>query len=525
MSYDSLFSKTPATFVDQYAETMAEVDFSAEDMNRISTSQVFFRQLVSNGFQDGNGKDLKVPYMVFAGLGPFMEWLDNWQFTDKNAAYLASLKDPGGQRLFPDAFIDLLKNTKLKVDIDAMPEGELVFPDEPVVRLTGPHYQVQMLEAALLNLVTAHTGWATIASQFWLAAQRAGGEKATLLEFGARRNPEWGGLGAARSAYLAGWDGTSNMYAGETYGIPTAGTMAHAFIMVQKDELSAFRKWAKNKPHLGVFLVDTFDTEQGIRNAIQVCKEEGIKLRGVRLDSGDIDELSRLARDMLDEAGFKDAIVMASDSLSIGAIHQVYQVKGAPLNSFGIGGNYVTRRQDHGGTTTAVMKAAVEDGRDLMKFSNTREKSTIPGVQNVIRFTKTGADGATYFAGDAIVPKGLDLGEGKLSREITAIPQHDESKIALFPAGTNFYTPLEPVMRDGQHVQPEFAAQDAKGILKKGRERFLKSMAMLDPRYKEILSPKIYFAGVESELLDKKTMAVRANNLNIQRRRQTLDAA
>src|SRR5262249_44579640 len=163
------------------------------------------------------------------------------------------------------------------------------------------------------------------------------------------------------------------------------------------------------------------DTEEGIRNAIKVCKEHGVKLRGIRLDSGDVDYLSRKAREMLDAAGFKDAAVMASDSLSITAVHQLFQVQNAPLNSLGIGGNYVARRQDLGGTTTAVMKAAETEGRDLMKFSNSADKSTLPGIQDVIRYYRD-KNGKKLFDGDTIVPFKLDVGDGKLNREIISIP-------------------------------------------------------------------------------------------------------
>lgn len=522
MAYNSLFSKTPALFVDQYAPVMGQADFNVQEMDRITTSQVFFRDLINNGFKDSNGKDLKIPSLVVAGMGPFFEWLDNWKITDDDAGYLASLKDPEGARLFSDPYINHLKNDKIRVSIDAMPEGELAFPDEPLFRITGPHYQVEMLEAALLNIVTAHTGWATIASQFWLVAQRLT-KQAKLFEFGARRTAEWGGLGGSRSAYLAGWDGTSNLYAGSVYDIPTVGTMAHAFIMVRENEIEAFTKWIKGAPHLGVFLVDTYDTEEGIRNAIKLCKEHGVKLRGIRLDSGDIDELSRIARELLDAAGFSNATIMASDSLNIQTIHQVYQVKEAPLDSFGIGGNYVARRQDLGGSTTAVMKAAwvaaQGDGRDLIKYSNSPEKATLIGRHDVIRHIKTGRNDEKFYAGDTIIPLGLDVGDGTLNQEIISIPRGNQNRLRVFDKGSEFYRPIVPVMRDGKHLLPEFQAQDAKAALKMARKRFFHSMKMLEPQNKQIISPRLYETGVESGLMDKQSSLVRKNTLERQRRR------
>ena len=517
MAYDSLFSKTPAIFADQYAFTMGAVDFSAQELARKSTSQIFFRQLIGNGFKNAEGNDLKIPYLVVGGLGPFVEWLDNWKFTAEDAAYFASQK-MGDVRIYSDVYIDLLQNTPLRISIDAMPEGELAFPDEPLFRLTGPHYQVQMLEAALLNVVTAQTGWATIASQFWLAAQRLTGA-APLFEFGARRTPEWGGLGSSRSSYLAGWSGTSNMYAGRVYGVPTVGTMAHAFVMVRESEIEAFTDWVKNMPHLGVFLVDTYDSEEGVKTAITVCKANDIKLRGIRLDSGDVDYLSRKLRKMLDAAGYKETAIMASDSLSVPAIHQIYQVKEAPLNSFAVGGNYAARRQDMGGTTTAVMKTAQSDGRDLMKISNSPDKATLLGAQDILRYIEKGPDGPRY-AGDTIIPYGLDVGEGRLSREIISIPRRSPNGLKPFPRGVEFYCPIVPIMRDGRHLLPEFQAQDARAVLQKARNRFFQSMSRLDPAHKAIISPRLYIAGVEAELLDQQTKRARQHMLNAQRRRQ-----
>jgi nicotinate phosphoribosyltransferase len=519
MAYDSLFSKTPAVFVDMYAFTMGQADFDEGDMERESTSQVFFRQLVNNGFRNAESEALKVPYFVVAGLGPFFEWLDNWKFTDKDAASLAAIKIPGSDKsVFSEPYLNYLKEQKLRLSIDAIPEGELAFPDEPLVRLKGPRWQVNGLEAAVLNAVTAQTVWATIASQFWLAAQRLT-KHASLFEFGGRRTPEWGGLGSSRSAYLAGWDGSSNMYAWQVYGVPPAGTMAHAFIMVHENELEAFRIWARHMPHLAVFLVDTYETIEGINNAIQVCDELGVELRGIRLDSGDIDYLSRKSREALDAAGFPNALIMASDNLSIPVIHQIYQVKEAPLDSFGIGGNYVGRRQDTGGTS-AVMKVARSGGRDLMKFSNTAEKTTLPGILDVVRLLEHGENGSRCYAGDIIVPHGLDVGTDRLDREILSVGRHDPGSIKPFPEGVGFYWPIVSIMDEGRHLLPEFQAQDAPAILAKARARFFHAMNMLDPVHRQIISPRLYGVGIEESLEAKSRLIQRANRMASERRKQ-----
>jgi nicotinate phosphoribosyltransferase len=519
MAYDSLFSKTPAVFVDMYAFTMGQADFDAGEIGREATSQVFFRQLVNNGFRGAESEPLKVPYFVVAGLGPFFEWLDNWKFTDRDAAALAAVKIPGSdESVFSEPYLNYLKEQRIRVSIDAIPEGELAFPDEPLLRIKGPLWQVNGLEAAVLNVVTAQTVWATIASQFWLAAQRLT-KHASLFEFGGRRTPEWGGLGSSRSAYLAGWDGSSNMYAWQLYGIPPAGTMAHAFIMVHASELEAFRVWAGHMPRLAVFLVDTYDTFEGIKNAIQVCKELGIELRGIRLDSGDMDYLSRKAREALDQAGFSKAVIMASDNLSIPVIHQIYQVKQAPLESFGIGGNYVGRRQDSSGTA-AVMKVAQSAGRDLMKFSNTAEKTTLPGILDVVRLLEHGENGQRFYAGDIIIPHGMDIGTDCLSREILSVSRQNPNSIKPFPEGVDFYRPIVPIMQEGRHLLPEFLAQDAPAILAKARARFFHAMNMLDPVHRQIISPRLYGVGIEESLEAKGKLMQRANTMVSERRAQ-----
>jgi nicotinate phosphoribosyltransferase len=515
LTYRSLFAASPVLFADQYALTMAAADFAAGQTERQSVFQVFFRDLIPNGFKDSDGRDLRIPYLVAAGLGPFFEWFDAWRVADADAAYLASLKGGDGDRLFSDPFLRFLQATKFKIDIDAFPEGELVFPDEPLVRLSGPHWQIQLLEAALLNAITAHTGWATVASQFWLASQRLD-KKAKLSEFGARRTPEWGGLGTARSSYLAGWDGTSNLYAGEVYGIPTAGTMAHSFVMVRESEIEAFALWARHMPQLCVFLVDTYDTAEGVLNAIKVAKKTGVKLRGVRIDSGDIDYLSRMSREALDAAGFYDAAVMASDGLTLTAIHQAFQTKNAPLDAFGIGGSYVSRRQDSAGVA-AVMKVAATDGRDVMKYSDSPEKATLPGVLDVIRYEETDEDGQTFFAGDTILPLGAEVGASHLTREVLSVGNRFSTRVKPFPEGASFYRPVVPVMRDGQHLIPSMVAKDAKNVLSEARARFFVSMAKLRSEHKQIISPRLYIAGVEEGLMQVKNEKLREKEVVAQR--------
>jgi nicotinate phosphoribosyltransferase len=277
--------------------------------------------------------------------------------------------------------------------------------------------------------------------------------------------------------------------------------------------------YGPDTPHLAVFLVDTYDTIDGIRNAIQVCDELGIELHGIRLDSGDIDYLSRKAREALDGAGYPNALIMASDNLSIPVIHQIYQVKEAPLDSFGIGGNYVGRRQDTGGTS-AVMKVARSAGRDLMKFSNTAGKTTLPGILDVVRLLEHGENGSRCYAGDIIVPHGLDVGTDRLNREILSVGRHESSSIKPFPKGVGFYRPIVSIMDEGRHLLPEFRAQDAAAILAKARARFFHAMNMLDPVHRQIISPRLYGVGIEESLEAKSSLMQRANRMASERRKQ-----
>jgi nicotinic acid phosphoribosyltransferase len=224
---------------------------------------------------------------------------------------------------------------------------------------------------------------------------------------------------------------------------------------------------------------------------------------------------------MLDNAGFKDAIVMASDSLNIASIHQIYQVKEAPVDAMGIGGNYANRRQDTKGIS-AVMKAAQVDGRDLMKFSNSADKATLPGVQDVLRMLARNKlnEEQMSFAGDIIVPLGMDVGQDKLEREIISIPRRNPGGLKPFPIGANFYRPIVPVMRNGAHLLPSFQNQDARAVLTEARERFFHTMKSLEPVHKQIINPRLYGVGIEEALLDGQAARVRGNILASQRKAQ-----
>ena len=252
-------------------------------------------------------------YAIACGMAQLADLVDEFSFSDEDVAYLGSLDAPGGGKLFKPEFLDYLRTFELRVDIDAVLEGTVVFPHEPLVRVTGPIMDCQLIETALLNCVNFETLIATKAARVCLAAQ------APVAEFGLRRaQGAGGGLWASRAAVVGGCASTSNVLAGKLFDIPVSGTHAHSWVMSFPDELTAFRAYAEAFPKNCVLLVDTYDVEQGIKNAITVgleMRERGERLSGIRIDSGDLSWLARMARAMLDAAGLTDCGIVLSNDL------------------------------------------------------------------------------------------------------------------------------------------------------------------------------------------------------------------
>ena len=296
---------------------------------REAVFHLFFRK---NPFQGG--------YTIAAGLQSVADLLEDFRFETDDIEYLSTLTGNDGKALFAPDFLDYLSELEFSCDVDAVPEGTVVFPHEPMVRVKGPILQCQILETPLLNLINFQSLIATKASRITTAT---GGE--SVLEFGLRRAQGIdGALAASRAAYIGGCDATSNVLAGKLFGIPVKGTHAHSWVMSFDDELSAFREYAAAMPNNCVFLVDTYDTIQGVRNAIEVGKqlrESGHEMVGIRLDSGDLAYLSIEARNLLDEAGFPDAAIVASNDLDEGIIASLKD-QGAKIAVWGVGTKLVT---------------------------------------------------------------------------------------------------------------------------------------------------------------------------------------
>ena len=253
-------------------------------------------------------------FTVACGLAAAVEFLCRFHFTETEIAYLASQRGNDGRPLFDSGFLNYLRELQLTCDIDAIPEGTLVFPNEPLIRVRGPIAQCQLLETALLNIFSFQSLIATKAARVCLAA-----EHDPVIEFGLRRSQGVdGGLTAARAAYIGGCAGTSNLQAGQEFGIPVSGTQAHSWIMFFENELEAFQIYARAMPNNCIFLVDTYNSIDGIRHAIDVAgslRRQGHEMIGVRLDSGDRVALSIEARRMLDKAGFANAKIVCSGDL------------------------------------------------------------------------------------------------------------------------------------------------------------------------------------------------------------------
>ena len=322
-------------------------------------------------------------YSVCAGLAQVIDYIENLHFDADDINYLRSLK------IFDEDFLEYLSNFKFSGDIYAVPEGSLIFPREPLVKVVAPIMEAQLIETAILNIVNHQCLIATKAARVCYAAK---GDN--VMEFGLRRaqGPDSGTYGA-RAAVIGGCNGTSNVLAGQMFHVPVLGTHAHSWIMSFPDEYTAFRKYAELYPSACILLVDTYDTlKSGIPNAIRVfteMRDAGIPLTyyGIRMDSGDLAYLSKQVRKMLDEAGFPDAVISASNDLDEYLIESL-KLQGAAINSWGVGTNLITSKDcpSFGG----VYKLACiidENGTEIpkIKVSENVEKVTNPGNKKILR--------------------------------------------------------------------------------------------------------------------------------------------
>ena len=369
-----------ALFTDFYSLTMAQGYWKNERKER-AVFEMFFRHQPFGG-----------GYSIFAGLDTLLQKLSNFSFSGEDIEYLKGLG------VFEDAFTDYLKTFKFNGTLWAMDEGTVIFPQEPVIRVEGNLIECQIIEGMLLNIINFQSLIATKTCRVWLASG-----KGQILEFGLRRaqGPD-GATSASRAAFIGGACGTSNTFAGKTYGIPVMGTMAHSWIMSFDNEEDAFDAYAAQYPNRTIFLIDTYDTlKSGIHNAIKAGKKltaQG-KNFGVRLDSGDIHYLSVEVRRLLDSAGLDKAFITVSNDLDEHIIETLVK-EGAPVNSWGVGTKLVTGAL--ASAFTGVYKLAAVLGNKsmpVMKFSDNPEKTTNPGIKQVWRIKDKNGSAVTDVLG------------------------------------------------------------------------------------------------------------------------------
>lgn len=432
-------------------------------------------------------------FAVFCGLKPLIEYVRDLKFKDDDLSYLASLKGHDGSALFEKEFIDYLGKMDFNVDIHAVSDGTVVFAHEPLVRVVGPIIPAQILETALLNLVCFPTLIATKATRIKLAAR---GQK--VFEFGLRRAQGFdGGVTASLAAYLGGCDGTSNVLAGKLFGIPVKGTHAHSWIMAHDSERQAFLDYAQAMPNNCVFLVDTFDSLIGVKHAIEVglkLREKGHKMIGIRLDSGDLAYLSIEARKMLDEAGFNDASIMASNDLDESIITSLKD-QGAAVDTWAVGTKLVTGHDQPslGGVyKLSAVRSPGRQWRHVLKLSEQTIKVSTPGILQTRRFISDDRAESVYIA-DMIFDESLPP-----SDRAVIIDPLDFTRRKAIPSETEYIDLLKPIFAGGELVYdyPGFEAT---------RAFVFDQLSGFHPGIKRYINPHQYPAGLEATLHGLKT--------------------
>lgn len=482
----TLYRSSLSLLTDMYELTMAYGYWKTGFADREAMFSLFFRR---NPFE--------AAYSIACGLGTVIEFIQDFSFNDSDIRYLESLTDSKGNTLFETAFLVYLRKQKIQCDISGVPEGSPVFPFEPLLRVSGPLLHCQILESALLNILNYQTLIATKAARMYLSA---GGDP--ILEFGLRRSHGVdGGVMASRASYIGGCAGSSNLLAGKLFGIPAKGTHAHSWVMVHDTELEAFRHWADIMPNNAIMLVDTYKTLQGVRHVIDVAcemREKGYEIGGIRLDSGDLYELSHQARSLLDEAGFENVSIVASGDLDEYAIADLKQKK-APIDLWGVGTKLVTAYDDPalGGVyKLTAMKDEEGAWQFKIKVSEDTIKQTLPGELQIKRFEQDGV-----YIGDLIYEESTGTGDvGECVDLVTESARYIDFSDAI---GQDV---LIPVFRGGELVY------DLPDIID-CRQATLHALDMLPKGCKKLTGAKRYLVGIEKKLHQHQQFLLRKYDL------------
>lgn len=457
------------SYTDQYQLTMGQVYFLKGEYDHPATFDYFFRKLP---FEGG--------YAIFAGLENFLEVLKDLRFDPEDIRFLEE------QGFHPD-YLDYLRSFRFRGSIHSVREGDVVFPTQPLVRVEANIIEAQIIETFLLNMLNFQTLIATKASRMKLQARDQ-----VLIDFGLRRAQGPGGYYASRAAVIGGFEATSNTRAGRDFGIPVSGTMAHSFIQSYDDELTAFRDFAEIHPDNTFLLVDTYNTlDEGVPNAIRVGKEmeaRGQRLKGIRLDSGDLAYLARRSREMLDKAGLEYVKIAASNQLDEHLIRSLRDQE-APIDVYGVGTSLVTGNPD--AALDGVYKLSFFDGKPRIKVSETITKVTLPHKKQVFRMM----DQQGQFTGSDVIC---------LSDEKDPdVMYHPFDPLKFRSLGNDTRKALlEPVMEHGKRIS---AARSLEEIRTFSAERLQK----LPPEYKRFSNPHIYKVGLSRNLKEARDLMLK----------------
>ena len=449
-----------ALYTDYYELTMAQGYFLTGMAEKKACFDYFFRKLPYKG-----------GYVVFAGLENLLEILKDYSFDMEDIAYLRN-------RGFKEDFLSYLSHFKFKGTIHSVKEGEIIFPNEPVLRVEGTILETQIIETLTLNYLNFQSLIATKASRI----KHAAGNR-SVIEFGLRRAQGLGGIHATRAAVIGGAESTSNVYSAFTFGINPSGTMAHSWVESFDDEEEAFRRFGEIYPDNCIFLVDTYDTlRSGIPNAIKVAHEmerAGHRVKGVRLDSGDLAYLSKHARFMLDAAGLHHVKIIATNQLDEHIIKSLLE-QGAKIDVFGVGTSLVIGRED--AALDGVYKLSKYDGEPRIKISENIEKILIPDVKKIFRYY----NGEDKFYADAVV------GENEADIDQMVHPHQPTKRLSL--SGLKKESLVNCVMKEGKVL---IAKQTPYEIATYVQER----LALLPDEHKRFEYPHIYKVGASAHLL------------------------
>jgi len=441
---------------------------------------LFFR---NNPFKGG--------YTISCGLQQVIDYLQAFSFKDEDLNYLATLRADGAQPLFEEEFLSYLSKLTFDCDLDAITEGRVVFPHEPVIRVKGPIIQGQLIESPLLNIINFQSLIATKAARINQAAKGQ-----SILEFGLRRAQGIdGAISASRAAYIGGCSATSNVLAGKLLGIPVAGTHAHSWVMSFANEKESFESYARALPHNCVFLVDTYDTVQGIKYAIEVGKQlikQDKRLLGVRIDSGDLAYFSQVARSMLDAAGFTETKIVASNDLDEHIMSSLRD-QDAAIDTWGVGTKLVTAFDQPSLGGVYKLSALKENDKwsYKLKLSEQSIKVNNPGIQQVRRFYQN-----KRMIADMIYDQNQSLGDPHV-----LVDPMDPTRRKVVSGTNDFEDLLVPIFRRGKIVYQEADLETIRSLVQK-------EMDQLDRGVKRFVNPHSYVVGLQESLFELKTALI-----------------